>query len=67
MGILVYWEARQKHTVKGEEMRIYKILDFNLKAKTDMSIFGPIMTVTVTGMCEYEMPKCDKCEVRLPR
>ena len=64
MGILVFWEARQKHTVKGEEMRI---LDFNLKAKTDMTIFGPIMTVTVTGMCEDEMPKCDKCEVRLPR
>ena len=49
------------HDFKCEQMRLYKILDFNVKVKADESKFWPIRTLK----CENEVSKCDKCEVRL--
>ena len=42
VGILVFWEAWQKHFVKCDEMKVCKILDLNLKVKTDESKFWPL-------------------------
>ena len=34
-GILVFWEAWQKHVLKCEDIKLCKTLDLNVKAKTD--------------------------------
>ena len=58
---LLHWEPT---TLVNLEFSTHsKILDLNVKVKTDESKNLPIMTVK----CEDEVLKCDKCEVRLPR
>ena len=62
-GILVFWEPCQKHPIRCKEIKLWNILDLNVKVKTDESKIWPKMTVK----CEDEMLKCDKREVILPR
>ena len=41
-GVLVFWEAGQKHIINCEEMKLCKILDLNVKVKTDERKYWPI-------------------------